>query len=55
MKKLIFAATAMAGLMAGGALAASITTQDRVSQSEVDQAIDSRLHAMLVKLNAEKK
>ena len=54
MKKLIFAVTVVSGLMAGGALASSIT-QPRPSDAEVNKAIDTRLHAMLVKLNAEKK
>lgn len=53
MKKLLFAATVMTGLMAGGALASSIAAPP--SEAEVNQAIDSRLHAMLVKLNAQKK
>ena len=55
MKKLLFAVTVMSGLMAGGALAGSITRTARPSDAEVNKAIDSRLHAMLVKLNAEKK
>lgn len=54
MKKLLFAVTAMTGLMAGGALASSIV-QPHPSDAEVNKAIDSRLHAMLVKLNADKK
>ena len=56
MKKLIFAVTVVSGLMAGGALASSLTyTHPRPSDAEVNKAIDLRLHAMLVKLNAEKK
>jgi hypothetical protein len=54
MKKLLFAVTAMTGLMAGGALAASLR-QEHPSDAEVNKAIDSRLHAMLVQLNAQKK
>ena len=54
MKKLLFAVTAMSGLMAGAALAHSVVVT-HPSDAEVNQAIDSRLHAMLVKLNAEKK
>lgn len=54
MKKLLFAATVMTGLMAGGALAGSFA-RPHPSDAEVNKAIDSRLHAMLVKLNAEKK
>ena len=55
MKKLIFAVTVVSGLVAGGALASSITHPARPSDAEVNKAIDLRLHAMLVKLNAEKK
>ncbi len=54
MKKLLIAVTAMTGLMAGAALAGSMV-HPRPSDVEVNKAIDSRLHAMLVKLNAEKK
>lgn len=52
MKKLVFAVTVMTMVMAGVAAAGS---QRKPSDREVEQAIDSRLHAMLVKLNAEKK
>lgn len=55
MKKLLFAVTVMSGLMAGGALAGSVTRASHPSDVEVNKAIDSRLHEMLVKLNAEKK
>ena len=51
-KKMIFAATVMTVVMAGVAAAGSF---HKPSDREVEQAIDSRLHAMLVKLNAEKK
>lgn len=54
MKKLLIAVTVMSGLMAGAALASSIV-RPHPSDAEVNKAIDSRLHAMLVKLNAEKK
>ncbi|MDP1822831.1 MAG: hypothetical protein Q8L48_06305 [Archangium sp.] len=52
MKKFIFAMTAVTVVMAGVAAAGS---KSKPSEREVEQAIDSRLHAMLVKLNAEKK
>lgn len=52
MKKLFFTAAMMTVVMAG---AAAASAHRRVSDREVEQAIDSRLHSMLVKLNAEKK
>ena len=54
MKKLIFAAMTVMTVVAGAA-AAFPTSSRGPSDREVEQAIDSRLHAMLVKLNAEKK
>jgi nitrous oxide reductase accessory protein NosL len=52
MKKLIFAVTVTTMVVAG--VAAANSTR-KPTDREVEQAIDSRLHAMLVKLNAEKK
>lgn len=54
MKKLtISMAAVMTMVMAGVAVAGSLSRKP--SEAEVEKAIDSRLHAMLVKLNAEKK
>ena len=53
MKKMIFAATVMTVVMAGVAAASGVNRKP--TNEEVEKAIDSRLHAMLVKLNAEKK
>ena len=53
MKKFIFAMTAVTVVMAGVAAASGVNRKP--SDQDVEQAIDSRLHAMLVKLNAEKK
>lgn len=53
MKKFIFAMTAVTVVMAGVAAASGVNRKP--TPEEVDLAIDSRLHAMLVKLNAEKK
>ncbi len=51
MKTMLVAAALMTA-MAGAALA---RTGVRPSDDEVNRAIDARLHAMLLKLNAEKK
>ncbi len=51
MKKLLFSMVAV--MTVGVALAGSMTRKP--SEADVEKAIDSRLHAMLVKLNAEKK
>jgi hypothetical protein len=54
MKKLLISmAAVMTMVVAGVAVAGSFT--HKPSEAEVEKAIDSRLHAMLVKLNAEKK
>jgi len=52
MKKLFFAAAVVTVVAAGVASAGS---HKKPTDQEVEKAIDSRLHAMLVKLNAEKK
>ncbi|MFO0594351.1 MAG: hypothetical protein U0228_03580 [Myxococcaceae bacterium] len=51
MKK-IFVSMLVMTVVAGVAAA---NVQHKTSTEEVNQAIDARLHAMLVKLNAEKK
>lgn len=51
MKKILVVA-AMTMAVAGAALA---RTQTRPSDDDVNRAIDARLHAMLLKLHAEKK
>ena len=54
MKKLLVSmAAVMTMVVAGVAVAGSKT--HRTTDAEVEKAIDTRLHAMLVKLNAEKK
>ncbi len=52
MKKLIFAVMTVMTVMAGVAAA---VPSSKPTDREVEAAIDNRLHAMLVKLNAEKK
>jgi len=51
MKKIVFTAVAVVTAMATVALAG----HKKPSNDDVEKAIDTRLHAMLVKLNAEKK
>ncbi len=53
MKKLIFAVMTVMTVVVGGVAAAG--SMSKPSDRDVEQAIDSRLHAMLVKLNAGKK
>lgn len=53
MKKLMFGVVTMAMVAAGVAGAGS--AQRRPSALEVQQAVDARLLAMLIKVNAEKK
>ncbi len=52
MKKTLFAMAAMTMVAAGVAAASA---KPNVTDEQVESAIDARLHAMLVKLNAEKK
>jgi hypothetical protein len=56
MKKLFAVVTmAAAVVVAGAAFARQPREQTRVTADEVNQVIDARLHAMLVKLNASKR
>lgn len=52
MKKLLILASL---IVAAAATAATTLSHRKVSDAEVNRAIDERLHEMLVKLNAEKK
>ncbi|MGV3622236.1 MAG: hypothetical protein ACO1OB_15540 [Archangium sp.] len=52
MKKIVFAMAVMTVAVAGVATASS---HRKVTDEQVESAIDARLHQMLVKLNAEKK
>ncbi len=52
-KVLVSMAAVMTMVLAGVAVAGSLTRSP--SETAVEKAIDTRLHAMLVKLNAEKK
>lgn len=51
MKNILFVAV----LLTTAATAVAGSMKHKASQAEVERAIDSRLHEMLVKLNAEKK